>query len=117
MRTRGERPRPRARPSARPPPAARPARPARLADPHRRARHALLCAHSSGVRAGVAANVHAVVGMRTSLTDEELRHCGCALSLASWTELTMELVCSLNAPDRSPEGEASEASSLSDDTQ
>ena len=67
-------------------------------------------ARRSGVRAGLAANVHAVVGLRTSLSDEELRTCGCTHTLADWTELTPELTSSLHAlpapvrRDESPEG-------------
>lgn len=51
----------------------------------------------TGVKAGVAAKVAAVVGIRSSLTDEQLRGAGCAVTVADWTEVTetqlRELVC------------------------
>jgi len=42
----------------------------------------------TGARAGVAAQVAAVVGLRTSLTDEALRSKGCTVTVADWTEVT-----------------------------
>ena len=46
----------------------------------------------SGIRSGVAANVLAVIGMRTSLSDEQLIDLGCATSLTDWTELTADVL-------------------------
>jgi len=45
----------------------------------------------SGVRSGVAAEVCGVVGLRTSMTDAEMRSLGCVATLADWTELAMTL--------------------------
>ena len=45
----------------------------------------------SGIKSGVAAGCP-VIGMRSSLSDEELCKAGCAVSLADWTELTMDLL-------------------------
>jgi len=45
----------------------------------------------SGIRAGLAAGVP-VVGLRSSLGDEELRGLGCAVSLADWHGLDDELI-------------------------
>mmetsp|Transcript_117161 Transcript_117161/g.331551 ORF Transcript_117161/g.331551 Transcript_117161/m.331551 type:complete len:708 (+) Transcript_117161:95-2218(+) len=42
----------------------------------------------SGIAAGIAAGVRAVVGIRSSLTDDELCRAGCAASLKDWSELT-----------------------------
>lgn len=58
----------------------------------------------SGVRAGIAAEVMGVVGMRTSLDDSTLRDLGCSATLADWTEMTAEFLQKLvDEPRRSPE--------------
>merc|ERR1719224_174976 len=58
----------------------------------------------SGVKAGIAAEVMAVVGMRTSLDDAALRELGCAATLADWSGLTPEFILKLvEEPRRSPE--------------
>merc|ERR1712216_394425 len=49
----------------------------------------------SGIKAGLAAGVTAIVGIRTSLSDAELREAGCAVTVADWTELTPALLTSL----------------------
>ena len=46
----------------------------------------------SGVRAGVAANVAAVVGVRSELGDEDLRGAGAQVTVGDWTEVTPELL-------------------------
>ena len=50
---------------------------------------------ASGVRAGVAANVCGVVGIRTTLTDAQLRQAGCDVTLADWTEFSPEFLTQL----------------------
>jgi len=42
----------------------------------------------TGIRAGVAAKAAAIVGVRTSLSDEQLRTAGATASIESWNELT-----------------------------
>lgn len=46
----------------------------------------------SGVRAGVAASVAAVVGIRSELDDEALREAGATVTVADWTEVTHEML-------------------------
>lgn len=46
----------------------------------------------TGVRAGVAAKVAAVVGLRTSLTEEQFTEAGATLSIANWTELDAQML-------------------------
>ena len=46
----------------------------------------------SGVRAGVAANVAAVVGVRSELGDEDLRGAGAQVTVGDWTEVTPQLL-------------------------
>jgi len=55
----------------------------------------------SGVRAGVAAGVLGVVGLRTSLTDDELCKAGCVMTCADWDDLTPR---ALRALGRGPAG-------------
>ena len=58
----------------------------------------------SGIKAGIAAEVMAVVGMRTSLDDATLRDLGCSATLADWHGLTPEFLHKLlEEPRRSPE--------------
>lgn len=58
----------------------------------------------SGIQAGLAAEVMAVVGMRTSLDEDTLRELGCAASLPDWTGLTPEFLHKMvEEPRRSPE--------------
>jgi len=45
----------------------------------------------SGIQSGIAAGVP-VIGMRTSLSDEELRGVGCVATLADWTGLTVDMI-------------------------
>jgi len=54
----------------------------------------------SGVRAGVAAKVLGVVGIRSSLSDADLRAAGCAATVADWHGLTPELVNELHSGGR-----------------
>lgn len=62
----------------------------------------------SGVRSGVAANVMSVVGLRTSLTDVQLREAGCNATLGDWSEMDADFLGSLIAPlEREPSPEAS----------
>lgn len=42
----------------------------------------------TGIRSGVAAQVAAVVGIRTSLSDEKMRGAGATLSVSDWSELS-----------------------------
>ena len=51
----------------------------------------------SGIRAGIAAGVLGVVGLRSTLTDDELRKCGCSHTLLDWTEITPDLVADLHS--------------------
>lgn len=46
----------------------------------------------SGVRAGVAATVAAVVGIRSELDDEALREAGATVTVADWIEVTREML-------------------------
>ncbi len=46
----------------------------------------------SGVRSGIAAGVHAVVALRTSLDDTTLKAAGASLTLKNWNDLTPELL-------------------------
>ena len=46
----------------------------------------------SGGRAGVAANVTAVVGVRSELGDEDLRGAGAQVTVGDWTEVTPQLL-------------------------
>ena len=46
----------------------------------------------TGVKAGIAAKVAAVVGLRTSLTEEQFREAGAARSIANWAELDAEML-------------------------
>lgn len=58
----------------------------------------------SGVKSAIAAEVMAVVGMRTSLDDGTLRELGCSATLADWNSLTPEFILKLvEEPRRSPE--------------
>ena len=62
----------------------------------------------SGVRSGVAANVMSVVGLRTSLTDVQLREAGCDATLGDWSEMDADFLGRLIAPlEREPSPEAS----------
>ena len=38
-----------------------------------------------------------VVGLRSTLTDDELRKCGCSHTLLDWTEITPDLVADLHS--------------------
>jgi len=60
----------------------------------------------SGIRAGVAAGAP-VIGMRSSLSDEDLRTAGCVATLHDWRGLTLELIDKVSAGmpgHASPEG-------------
>eukprot|EP00966_Prymnesium_polylepis_P098315 2277042-Prymnesium_polylepis.1 len=46
----------------------------------------------SGVRSGVAADVAAVVGIRSELGDDDLRAAGATHTVADWNEVTAELL-------------------------
>jgi len=50
---------------------------------------------ATGVRAGVAAQVAAVIGLRTSLSDAVLRSAGATATVSDWSELTEEQLDSL----------------------
>ena len=54
----------------------------------------------SGVRSGVAAGVLGVVGIRSCLPDEDLRACGCATTIADWSEFTNEVLDQLQQNGR-----------------
>ena len=54
----------------------------------------------SGVRSGVAACVLGVVGIRSCLPDEDLRACGCATTIADWSEFTNEVLDQLQQNGR-----------------
>lgn len=55
----------------------------------------------SGARAGVAAEVAAVIGVRTSLGDEALRAVGCAATVEDWRGVSMEMLGDVMSARRS----------------
>ena len=52
----------------------------------------------TGLRAGAAAKVAAIVGIRTSLTDEQMRAAGATLSVENWSEVSADMLRALVAP-------------------
>jgi len=50
----------------------------------------------SGAKAGAAAGVGSVVGIRTSLSDADLCDVGCTVSVADWTKVTKAFLSSLS---------------------
>ena len=60
----------------------------------------------SGVRAAVAAGVHAVVAFRTTLDDATLRAAGASLTLDDWNDLTPELIRQLSCAEPTPSAAA-----------
>ena len=52
----------------------------------------------SGIKSGLAADVLGVVGLRSCLSDEELRKAGCIATWADWTECTAEVLAGLGVP-------------------
>lgn len=56
----------------------------------------------TGVRAAVAAGVHAVVAFRTTLDDATLRAAGATLTLDDWNNLTPELIRQLSCAETTP---------------
>lgn len=58
---------------------------------------------SSGVRAGVACGARAVVGMRSCMTDKELRSLGASTTVDDWTSVTLDFLEELaTTPAASP---------------
>ena len=58
----------------------------------------------SGVRSGVSAGVGAVVGVRSELSDDELRAAGATRTVADWREVTAEMVEALVSDARQARG-------------
>ena len=46
----------------------------------------------SGIKSGVAAGVLGVIGLRSTLSDEQLRETGCVATMADWSEFTPDFV-------------------------